>query len=225
MDYAIIVAGGSGSRMKSQIPKQFIDLDGEPILFHTIRAFRQYSASVRIILVLPQEQLALWNELCQKHKFTTDMQIQTGGGTRFQSVKRGLELIHTEGLVAVHDGVRPLISPKTIGRAFECAGKNGSAVVATALKESIREKQGDTTVARNRSQYYLVQTPQVFQVRDLKKAYETEEKEHLTDDASVAEAAGIAIHLVEGDYENVKITTPEDVIFADAILKERKNKK
>lgn len=220
-EYAIIVAGGSGSRMRSAVPKQFMEIGGRPALFHTIEAFFTYSPSIHIILVLPENQFEFWEQLCEKHQFDISVQMQRGGNSRFQSVKNGLEVIAGEGLVAVHDGVRPLIKPKIIADAFKCAAHKGSAITATPLKESIREKTGGTSFARDRSQYVLVQTPQVFRVGELKAAYKIGEKASLTDDASVAEAAGIKIHLVEGDYENIKITTPEDVVFAEAIIKER----
>lgn len=220
-EHAIIVAGGSGSRMQSSIPKQFLEIAGKPVLFYTIEAFQKYSSTISIILVLPSDQLNFWQELCQKHKVDFKLQVQSGGNSRFQSVKKGLEVITEDGLVAVHDGVRPLIKPETIRNAFGMARQHGTAVVATSLKESIREKTGQMSIAKDRSRYALVQTPQVFRVSELKRAYTFGEQPYLTDDASVAEAAGIKIRLVDGDYENIKITTPEDVIFAEAIINGR----
>lgn len=220
-EYALIVAGGKGIRIKSSIPKQFLELNGTPILIHTIHAFVRYSSQIKIILVLPEDDMPIWKELSAKHKFNTPIIIQTGGDTRFQSVKRGLEKIEGNGLVAIHDGVRPLISEDIIGASFRLAAVHKTAVAAVRLKESIRMTDQDTTRAMDRSKFRLIQTPQTFEVALIKKAYQGKENPSLTDDASVAEQAGHVISLFEGSYENIKITTSEDLVVAEALLNAR----
>lgn len=217
-EYAIIVAGGKGTRIKSSTPKQFLELNGVPIIIHTLNAFVRYSRDIRIILVLPEDDLTTWEQLSKKHRFTTPLTLQTGGDTRFQSVKRGLQKIEGAGLVAIHDGVRPLISEDIIGASFRLAAVHQSAVAAVRLKESIRMTDMDNTKAVDRSRFRLIQTPQTFDVTLIKKAYEAKEDPGLTDDASVAERAGHVISLFEGSYENIKITTPEDLVVAAALL-------
>ena len=222
-EYAIIVAGGSGKRMNSNLPKQFITIAGKPILMHTIDAFLTYSDQIEIIIVLPDNQQDFWKKLCQQHSFTKSHQITSGGKSRFQSVKNGLSVIKdNDSLVAIHDGVRPLIKPSIIKDSFKSAESFGSGIVVTKLKESIREKSNGITLARNRDNYYLVQTPQTFRTNELKKAYQVEDNPNFTDDASVVEFMGGKISLVEGDYENLKITTPEDIIIAEAIMLNKK---
>ncbi len=221
IEYALIVAGGKGARIKSKIPKQFLELNGLPILMHTINAFVRYSTSVRIILVLPEEDFEIWNALCQKFNFNTPVVLQPGGESRFQSVKNGLDKIEGDGLVAIHDGVRPLVSEDIIGASFRLAAVHQSAVAAVRLKESIRMTDQDNTKAMDRSRFRLVQTPQTFTVALIKKAYQQKEDVSMTDDASVAERAGHIISLFEGSYENIKITTPEDLIIAEALMKQK----
>ncbi|WP_439881038.1 2-C-methyl-D-erythritol 4-phosphate cytidylyltransferase [Pontibacter sp. MBLB2868] len=215
-EYAIIVAGGSGSRMQHSQPKQFIEVAGKPILMHTIERFHKYNAGIRLIVVLPQEQLTTWRELCKKHSFKLFHMTVPGGTTRFGSVKNGLGAVMGEGLVAVHDGVRPFVAAETIKAAFKAAAEHGSAVVAVSPKDSIRELTEEGSRAVPRTKYKLVQTPQCFQASILRKAYEQPEQEHFTDDASVVESVGERITLVEGSYRNIKITTPEDLILAEA---------
>ena len=215
-EYAIIVAGGSGSRMQRDMPKQFIEVAGKPILMHTIERFYKYNPAVRLIVVLPQEQLVTWRELCRKHNFKLFHMTVAGGATRFGSVKNGLGAVTGEGLVAVHDGVRPFVEVETIRASYEAAAMHGSAVVAVSPKDSIRELTVEGSRAVPRTKYKLVQTPQVFQAGILRKAYEQPEQEHFTDDASVVESIGQGITLVEGSYRNIKITTPEDLILAEA---------
>ncbi|MBB6609410.1 2-C-methyl-D-erythritol 4-phosphate cytidylyltransferase [Pontibacter sp. Tf4] len=219
-EYAIIVAGGSGSRMQHDLPKQFIEVAGKPILMHTIERFYNYNPTIRLIVVLPQEQLDTWRELCRKHEFKLFHMTVPGGTTRFGSVKNGLGAVMGEGLVAVHDGVRPFVETETIKAAFEAAANYGSAVVAISPKDSIRELTGSGSKAVPRANYKMVQTPQVFNATILRKAYEQPEQEHFTDDASVVESIGETIALVEGSYRNIKITTPEDLILAEAFAKE-----
>lgn len=219
-EFAIIVAGGSGSRMKIDLPKQFLPIGGLPVLMHTLRAFRNYSPHVSIRLVLPEPQFAKWEELCATYNFKGDYDLIAGGSTRFQSVKNGLKSIHeSEGLVAVHDGVRPFIDCATISRGYRKAAEAGTSVTCVALKDSVRMVTGeDQNQAVDRSLYRLVQTPQTFRIDWMRDAFETEEQPSFTDCASVMEAAGYPIHLIEGSYENSKITTPEDLLWAEAFL-------
>lgn len=217
-EYAIIVAGGKGTRIKSKVPKQFLELLGLPILMHTINAFFRYSEHITVILVLPEDDVETWEMLCQKHRFTKPVILQKGGDTRFQSVKNGLEKIEGDGLVAIHDGVRPLVSEDIIGASFRLAAVHQSAVAAVRLKESLRMTDQDNTKSMDRSRFRLIQTPQTFQVSLIKKAYQTKDDPSFTDDASVAEKAGHVISLFEGSYDNIKITTPEDLIVAEALL-------
>jgi 2-C-methyl-D-erythritol 4-phosphate cytidylyltransferase len=216
--FAIIVAGGSGLRMGKEIPKQFLLLDGKPIVIHTINKF--ISEVDEIILVLPESQIAYWEELCIKYNFKHNIKITKGGQTRFQSVKNGLELIHEEGIVAIHDAVRPFITEETIRESIKTALIHSSAIVSISLNDSIREDINGLNRALDRRQYKLIQTPQSFQVNLIKKAYEQEEKSTFTDDASVAENIGIKIHLIEGSVRNIKLTTPIDLIIGEAILRE-----
>src|SRR6478609_882032 len=171
-EYALIVAGGKGTRIKSKLPKQFLELNGLPILMHTINAFVRYSTSVRIILVLPEDDFDIWNALCEKFNFNVPVILQRGGESRFQSVKNGLEKIEGDGLVAIHDGVRPLVSEDIIGASYRLAAVHKTAVAAVRLKESIRMTDQDNTKAVDRSKFRLIQTPQTFEVALLKKAYQ-----------------------------------------------------
>jgi 2-C-methyl-D-erythritol 4-phosphate cytidylyltransferase len=221
-EYALIVAGGKGTRIKSKVPKQFLDLDGVPVLMRTINTFYSYSPAITVIVVLPEDDFPLWEELCLLHKYNKPLLLTKGGDTRFQSVKNGLDKIESDGLVAIHDGVRPLVSEDIIGASFRLAAVHGSAVAAVRLKESIRMTDQDNTKAMDRSRFRLVQTPQTFTVSLIKNAYQTKEDASLTDDASVAERAGHVISLFEGSYENIKITTPEDLIVAEALIRAKK---
>lgn len=228
-EYAIIVAGGKGTRIKSKVPKQFIELAGYPVLMHTINTFHAYSSGITIILVLPEDDLGTWQALCKKHDFNIPVIVQSGGDTRFQSVKKGLDKIVTDGLVAIHDGVRPLVSADIIRTSFHLASIHQSAVAAVPLKDSIRMLNPDSaaggpgngTTAMDRSRFRLIQTPQTFSVQLIKQAYCLEEDPALTDDASVAERWGHQVVLFEGSYENIKITTEEDLVVAEAILKKK----
>jgi 2-C-methyl-D-erythritol 4-phosphate cytidylyltransferase len=220
-EHALIVAGGKGTRIGNALPKQFIELDGTPILIHTLRAFFQYAPNLHVVLVLPEDDFTVWKTLTQKHKFHQNVVLQKGGETRFQSVRNGLEKIDGNGLVAIHDGVRPLVSPDIIGASFRLAAAHASAVAAVRLKDSIRMTDQDTTQAADRSRFRLIQTPQTFRVDLIRNAYKIKEDPSLTDDASVAERAGHRISLFEGSYENIKITTKEDLIIADAFLRNR----
>lgn len=220
-EYALIVAGGKGTRINSKLPKQFIGLNGKPILLHTLEAFFEYSRDITVVLVLPENEFGIWESICQQYNVRYPLVLQKGGETRFQSVKNGLDKMEGDGLVAIHDGVRPLVSADLIGASFRLAAVHGSAVAAVRLKESIRETDQDTTKAVDRSRYRLIQTPQTFHLSLIKKAYQQKEDPSLTDDASVAERAGHKISLFEGSYENIKVTTPEDLVIAEALLKIR----
>jgi 2-C-methyl-D-erythritol 4-phosphate cytidylyltransferase len=218
-EHALIVAGGKGTRIKSATPKQFIELKGKPVLLHTLEAFYRYSESINVILVLPEDDFGIWQSIVEKYKFKKPITLQKGGDSRFQSVKNGLEKIEGDGLVAIHDGVRPLVSPDIIGASFRLAAEHKTAVAAVRLKESIRMTDQYNTKAMDRSKFRLIQTPQTFDVALIKKAYELKEDTSLTDDASVAERAGHIISLFEGSYRNIKITTEEDLLIAEALLK------
>jgi 2-C-methyl-D-erythritol 4-phosphate cytidylyltransferase len=219
--YAIIVAGGSGSRMKSATPKQFLLLGDKPVLMHTIEAFAKADPSIIIVLVLPAAEVAKWKELVIHYNFKIDHQIQEGGQTRFHSVKNGLKAIGDEGLVAIHDGVRPLVTPDLIKRCYEAASTKSSGVAAVAPKDSIREVKSNSNTSVNRDDYQLIQTPQTFEVKQIKAAYQVEGQSYATDDATVAENYGMPITLVKGEYSNIKITTPEDIAIAQALINER----
>ncbi len=209
----IIVAGGKGLRMGGDIPKQFLVVDGMPILMHTISRFAEWDGTMEIVVVLPESQQQYWRELCQEYGFDIRHTIATGGKERFHSVKNGLAVVPAEcGLVAVHDGVRPYVSHETIARCFDAAGRYGAAVPVTPVVETIRHIEPDgRSITVPRADYRLVQTPQVFRTDLLRRAYEQEFTTAFTDDASVVEAMGIEVTLVEGNRENIKITTPADL--------------
>ncbi|MEL6559807.1 MAG: 2-C-methyl-D-erythritol 4-phosphate cytidylyltransferase [Bacteroidota bacterium] len=220
--YAVIVAGGKGLRMNSDLPKQFMELKGIPVLMHTVNAFFLVDSSIEIILVLPKEHHEYWRLLVEKYDFKVPHTTVSGGASRFQSVKNGLSTINGTGLVAIHDGVRPLISTDVIENAYQIAAKSTSAITVVASKDSIREITEDGTKSVDRNKYYLVQTPQTFDVQALKRAYHAEEKAYFTDDASVFEDSGGKVSLVSGDYKNIKITTPEDLVIAACFIEFQK---
>lgn len=216
--YAIIVAGGSGTRMKSDLPKQFLELLGKPILMHTIEAF--HFDDIKIILVLPKTQIEFWKELVIQHQFSVPHEIVEGGEARFHSVKNGLESIKSStGLVAIHDGVRPLIKQAIISESYTAADRHGNAIVSIGLKDSIRSVSDSENRQEDRSKFRLIQTPQTFQLQLIKSAFEQPFNPIFTDDASVLERAGHKINLIDGDYQNIKITTPEDLTVAQSLLK------
>jgi 2-C-methyl-D-erythritol 4-phosphate cytidylyltransferase len=216
--YALIVAGGSGRRMQTDVPKQFLILGDKPVLYHTILAFYHHSAEVEIIVVLPESQITRWSAICRQYDIRVAHQVVIGGDTRCESVKNGLRQIKAGGLVAIHDGVRPLVSNKIITTGYQQAQHHGSAITVVPLKDSLREITDSGSRTIDRDSYRLVQTPQTFQVDLIKQAYEQLKSNELTDDASVAERAGAALVLVAGDFSNIKITTPEDLIIAQALL-------
>jgi len=217
--FAIIVAGGSGQRVGSKIPKQFLELKGRPLLMRTIESFHQYSKEIKLILVLPSTHLSTWEELCERFQFRIPVTLQSGGTTRFQSVKNGLKLIGDEGFVAIHDGVRPLVDSKMIELSFETAERDNSAVAAISINDSIRKISPNGSLAVNRTAYRIIQTPQTYKADLIKRAYEIEEKELFTDDASVWEAAGNQVSLYQGNEKNLKITTIQDLVVAEVLMK------
>lgn len=221
MNYVIIVAGGIGRRMNSTTPKQFLLLHGKPVLLRTIEAFYQYSSSVKIILGLPQPYIKEWEELCHHHEHQINEKIVEGGETRFQTVKKCLEEIsESNGCVAIHDGVRPLISREIIKNSFLIAKTGIGAVTTVPLKESLRTNNPNgQTRAVDREEYVLVQTPQTFPVQQIKEAYQQKELPSFTDDASVFEKAGFLISLIQGSERNIKITTPFDLEIASVLYK------
>ena len=216
--HIIIVAGGKGLRMGSDLPKQFIPLCGKPVLMHTIEAFCAYNSRIDIILVLPFSHQGYWKELCQEYSFEIPHKIASGGETRFHSVKNGLKLVD-EGWVGIHDGVRPLASKSLISRCFEEAIQKKAVIPVIHSTDSLR-KMDDNTHSHiiDRSKIRLVQTPQVFSVDLLQKAYRQKYDETFTDDASVVEFAGEKIYLTEGETTNIKITTPMDLKIGELIL-------
>jgi 2-C-methyl-D-erythritol 4-phosphate cytidylyltransferase len=219
-NYAIIVAGGSGSRMQSAIPKQFMPLNGVPVLMHTMLAFYNSNAKPNLIVVLPQAYHNHWTKLCEMHDLNIPYQLVAGGDTRFHSVKNGLDLIPYNGAtIAVQDAVRPLTSKEIIDESYQYATTNGNAVVAVKSRDSVRLSQDGVSIALNRDEVYLVQTPQTFQSVQLKDAYHQPYNANFTDDASVVEATGIQINLIEGSYQNIKITFPEDIAIAELLMK------
>jgi 2-C-methyl-D-erythritol 4-phosphate cytidylyltransferase len=214
------VAGGSGSRMGQKTPKQFLVIGQKPILMHTIERFLEADPQIQLILVLPPKEMPAWHALCEKYDFYPAIVTTHGGASRFQSVRNGLKTIKaSEGLVAVHDGVRPFVSCQIIQNSFETAANNGTAVACVALKDSIRIiENNDTNKAADRMAYKLIQTPQTFRLDFMREAFACEELPNFTDCASVLEHAGHRISLIEGAYENIKITTPEDLLWAEAYL-------
>lgn len=215
----IIVAGGQGKRMQSEIPKQFHNISNKPILLHTIEKFYNFSNEINIIVVLPAPFIDFWKSLCRKYNCSIKHKVVEGGNTRFYSVKNGLANISNDSLVAVHDGVRPLVSDTTIYNVIETARKKGNAIPAVPINESIRKLKSKNTFPVNRNKYRIVQTPQCFKADLLLKAYDQDYKESFTDDATVVEALGTKINLVDGNIENIKITRPVDMKFAEAYLK------
>ncbi len=212
--YCIIVAGGSGRRMMSAIPKQFLLLDGKPLLMHTIERFHSFDPLIEIIVVLPPEHHSLWSSLVEEYSFGISHRVAAGGEERFHSVRAGLALVKGDSLVAVHDGVRPLVSHDTIWRCYADAGEFGTAVPFIEPADSVRVLEGDDSRPLPRNMVRLIQTPQVFRASIIMKAYERDFDPSFTDDATVAEADGIKIHLTHGNRENIKITTPEDLAVA-----------
>lgn len=226
--YVLIVAGGKGLRMGGDLPKQFIPLEGKPVLMHTLEAFHRWDASAELILVLPEDHQSYWNMLCREIGCKVPHRIANGGETRFHSVRNGLELLSEEiriasegngkALIAVHDGVRPFVTAEVITACFEEAERNGAAIPVTPMIDSLRVIDRDGSHPVDRSRYVAVQTPQVFEASLLLKAYDQEFSPFFTDDASVIEAMGDPVCLVAGNRENIKLTTPFDLLVAKALL-------
>lgn len=216
--FAIIVGGGSGSRMLSDVPKQFMLLRGRPVLMHTIEAFHKSDYNPEIIVVLNVDFHQYWENLCVLHNFLIPHQLIKGGTNRFDSVKNAIKAIKTKAIVAIHDAVRPLLSSQLIDRSFEEAEQSGNAVAAIKSRDSVRQHNGTQSVSLDREKIYLIQTPQTFSSEILKKAYKQEFRNEFTDDASVAERTGIKINLIDGESRNFKITFPEDIRLAEIYL-------
>lgn len=219
--YAIIVAGGRGLRMGGELPKQFLPLGGKPVLMRTLELFEGEVS--RIILVLPEDHIPFWQELCERYHFTLPHTVALGGETRFHSVRSGLSHLPQAGLVAVHDGVRPLASRALIRRSFEEAERSGAALPTCPVTDSLRLRQEEgKSEAVDRSRYVAVQTPQTFDLGRLQQAYEQAYSPLFTDDASVYEAASLGtITLVAGEETNIKLTTPRDLLLAELLLREK----
>lgn len=216
--YAIIVAGGSGSRVGNARPKQFLDLSGKPVLYWSMHAFLAEIPDIHIILVLPQEHLHEVDKLRSEFPATSQITAVAGGSTRFASVAAGLERVPPDAVVFVHDGARPLLSGPLIRRCFNCARQNGNAVPVVAVADSIRQVNGDNSRAITRENLRGVQTPQTFYARSLQEAFRQPFNPNFTDEASVMEWAGRRVHLVDGERINLKITTAEDLVIAEALM-------
>lgn len=216
--HVIIVAGGKGLRMGGDIPKQFLPICGKPVLMRTIEAFYAFDSQIHVVLVLPVSQQSYWNELCKTYEFSLHHDIADGGETRFHSVLNGLALIEGDGLVGVHDGVRPFVSQEVMTRCYAEAELKKAVIPVIGVVETVRHltDSGSETVPRD--QYKLVQTPQVFDVALLKKAYRQDYTDMFTDDASVVEVFGEKVYLVEGNRENIKLTTPFDLKLAEMLI-------
>ena len=216
----VIVAGGSGLRMGTDIPKQFLLLSNKPVLMYTIEAFIRYDSALEIILVLPESQIEYWERLCTEHNFSFSYKLAQGGQTRFQSVKNGLALIERCDVVGIHDGVRPFVAAETLTRCYNTAWQFGSAIPVMPVVESLRKLEADGNIGVDRATFRSVQTPQVFKWELLQNAYSVPFDNSFTDDASVVEKQGVSLQLVEGNGENIKITSPLDLKIGELILGE-----
>ena len=220
MDYIIIVAGGKGLRMGTDIPKQFLPIGGKPVLMRTLERFREYSAELQIILVLPEAQQEYWHQLCEEYHFDGKYTLANGGQTRFHSVQNGLAKVpdDAQGVVGVHDGVRPFPSIEVIKNCYETARTKKAVIPVIPVVETVRHLEGEKSVTVPRGDYRLVQTPQTFDIQLLKAANRQPYNDGFTDDASVVESYGYEITLVEGNRENIKITTPYDLKIAEVLI-------
>lgn len=220
MDYIIIVAGGKGLRMGSDIPKQFLPIGGKPVLMRTLERFREYSKDIQIILVLPEAQQDYWHQLCEEYHFDVDYTLANGGQTRFHSVQNGLTKVPDDaiGVVGVHDGVRPFPSIEVIRNCYTTAREKKAVIPVIPVVETVRHLEGEQSKTVPRDAYRLVQTPQTFDIQLLKAANKQPYNDGFTDDASVVEAFGYNITLVEGNRENIKITTPYDLKIAEVLI-------
>lgn len=213
-----IVAGGIGSRMNRDMPKQFLLLAGKPMLMHSIQAFFQAFPNILIWVTLPEGQFDAWNNLCRQFQCTVPHALVVGGKTRFHSVKNALDAIPEDGMIAIHDGARPMITPNLIRHLFMTARLKGNAVPVVPVSDSIRQIDGAKNHSVDRNAFVVAQTPQVFSAKSIKHAYAQPYSPYFTDDASVVESSGEQIILVEGDVNNLKITHPHDLIIAEALL-------
>jgi 2-C-methyl-D-erythritol 4-phosphate cytidylyltransferase len=221
--YAVIVAGGKGVRMGSAVPKQFLPLNGQPILYHTIKAFIDAYADMHLVLVLPQDQLSYAQMVLQSFPDRIDITIVTGGETRYHSVQNGLKVVEKDSVVFVHDGVRPLVTPALIQQCCEQAIEKGSAIPAIPVADSMRIIEDEDSRPIDREQMRIIQTPQTFRSEIVLPAFDQEYQTSFTDEATVVEAYGDVVYLTEGERSNIKVTTPEDMIVAEALLKARDN--
>jgi 2-C-methyl-D-erythritol 4-phosphate cytidylyltransferase len=218
---AIILAGGNGQRMKSNLPKQFLLLNNTPVLLHTLHAFNSFSNHIEIVVVLPENQVAHWSDLCATHQLRIPHAVTEGGPTRFHSVKNGLNFCRTkfsEGVVAIHDGVRPFVSNQILSQGYKIANTKGSAIPVIPLRESLRKISGALSTAVPREKYCLVQTPQFFRLSEIYQAYQIAYSETFTDDAAVYETSGRQVSIIDGAIENIKITEPVDLAVAKALI-------
>lgn len=215
----VIVAGGKGLRVGAEIPKQFLPLAKKPMLMRTIQKFYDFDSSIQIVVVLHQDYFTLWSELCKEYSFDIACELVTGGDTRFDSVKKGLEAISNNSVVAIHDAARPFVTQKLIAQSFQLAGEQKCGVIPVLdEKNSLRLVKGDIHQPLDRDGVKIVQTPQVFPAHLIKRAYEVDFKTQFTDDATVAENSGVEIKLIDGDDANIKITTMTDVNYASFLL-------
>lgn len=218
--YAIIVAGGKGNRMNQDIPKQFLELNGKPVLMHTIEAFHHCVVDIKIIVVLNIQQHQFWKNLCDQHSFTVDHQVVEGGQERFDSVKNGLKVIQGDGVVAIHDAVRPLVSTELVLASYHMALEKGNAIAAIQPVDSVRiKKAGLASAALNRDELFMIQTPQTFVIEQLCQAYLQPYSNEFTDDASVVEKAGFTINILPGERSNIKITFAQDLEMASFLMR------
>lgn len=222
MNYALIVAGGNGKRMNNALPKQFIELEGKPILLHTIQKFLDFAPDINLVVVLPLDSIDEFKSRYFQQDETNRVSFVVGGDTRFHSVQNGLMSIHDEGVVFIHDGVRPFVSTPVLERCLKIATACGNAVPYIDLKDSIRKRNEQGNIAVSRNEYKAIQTPQTFDISAIKNAFQQTYNEAFTDEASVFEAAGHPIYLVEGNEENIKITTPQDLAIATYLLQHTK---
>jgi 2-C-methyl-D-erythritol 4-phosphate cytidylyltransferase len=222
MNYALIVAGGNGKRMNNALPKQFIELEGKPILLHTIQKFLDFAPDINLVVVLPMDSINEFKSRYFQQNETNRVSFVVGGDTRFHSVQNGLMTIHDEGVVFIHDGVRPFVSTPVLERCLKIATACGNAVPYIDLKDSIRKRNEQGNIAVSRNEYKAIQTPQTFDISAIKNAFQQDYNEAFTDEASVFEAAGHPIYLVEGNEENIKITTPQDLAIATYLLQHTK---
>ncbi len=214
----IIVAGGSGKRLGGPVPKQFQTVKGRPLLMWTIEAFHRYAPAMRLIVVLPREHFDIWKALCMGHRFFIQHEVVAGGEQRWHSVKAGLEKVEGDGLVAVHDGVRPLVSVELIARCFDAADTSAAAIPVVPVVPSIRETTAEGSRALDRSKLLAVQTPQCFHADLLRKAFGQPYDPAFTDEATLVERLGVRVALVEGEENNIKVTTAMDMRLVELVL-------